>query len=302
MKVVVTVNENYVYPLKVMLYSLFSTQEEPVTVFLIYTDLSAASVEMLKAFSASLGGELLEVRIEEDPFEKAPVMQHFSKEMYYRLLCPWLLPSEERVLYLDPDIIVNDSLRSLWEMELDGALLAAARDRTIEALGSRTKYKLKKDSVYFNSGVLLMDLKRMREEIKREEVRALMIDRKEDLEFPDQDMLNLLCEDRFKLIENAYNLAPIFLYPKEYLGTLSKKRTKHFAKIVHYAGPKKPWNSGYRRAMFPLWARAEWHTHPSSRLRIAGRLLLEPYRFAWGLWPYIKNHDWKKGFRKQRTE
>ncbi len=300
MKVVVTVNKNYIYPLKVMLYSLFSTQEEQITVFLVHTEISAESVEMLKVFCTSLGGELLEVRIKEDTFENAPVMEHFSKEMYYRLFCPWLLLNEERVLYLDPDMIVNGSLRSLWEMELDGALMAAVRDRTIGVLGCRMKRELKKDSVYFNSGVLLMDLKRMREEIKQEEISALITKWKDDLEFPDQDILNLLCEGRIRQVEDAYNMTPILLYLKEYLGTLSKKKTRRFAKIVHYAGHDKPWNGGYRKAMYPLWARAEWYAHPQGRLRIAGRLLLEPYRFVWGLWQFVKNHDWKQGLKNKQ--
>lgn len=300
MKIVVTVNENYVYPLKVMLYSLFSTQEEQVTVFLIHTELSAASVEMLKAFCASLGGELLEVRIEEDIFANAPVMEYFSKEMYYRLFCPWLLLNEERVLYLDPDMIINGSLGSLWEMELDGALMAAVRDRTIEVLGCRMKCELKKDSVYFNSGVLLMDLKRIREEIKQEEISALISKWEGDLEFPDQDILNVLYEGRVRLAADSYNMTPILLYLKEYLGTLSQKKTRDFARIVHYAGNDKPWNGGYRKAMYRLWARAEWHVYPSVRLRIAGRLLLEPYRFVWGLWQFVKNHDWKQGLKNKQ--
>ncbi|MDE6260048.1 MAG: glycosyltransferase family 8 protein [Oscillospiraceae bacterium] len=302
MKILVTVNEKYIYPLKVMLYSLFSTQEEPVTVFLMHTEISASSVGMLRDFCHLYKAELLEVQIEEDAFENAPVMEHFSKEMYYRLLAPWLLPNEDRVLYLDPDIMINGSLRSLWEIDFDGALMVVVKDRPIELLGCRIKQELKKDSVYFNSGMLLMDLKRIREEIEQEEISALVTKWKDELEFPDQDILNLLYEGRTKQVGDTYNLMANLLYLVEYLKTLSIKKTRSLAKVVHYAGPNKPWNSGYKGTMYPLWAMAEWHAHPSSHLRIAGRLLLEPYRFVWVLWKFVKDYDWKQRFRKSKRQ
>ena len=50
MKIVVTLNETYIYPLRVMLYSLFSTQEETVTVILLHSDIKKEQVRELKTF------------------------------------------------------------------------------------------------------------------------------------------------------------------------------------------------------------------------------------------------------------
>lgn len=291
MKVVVTVNENYVYPLKVMLYSLFSTQEEQVTVFLMHTEISAASVEMLKRFCASFGEELLEVRIEEDIFENAPVMEYIPKEMYYRLLCPWLLPDVERVLYLDPDMIVNASLSSLFYMDLEGAALAAGRDRPTN-IDNRARLNLNRDTVYVNSGVLLMDLKKMRER-RKEEILLLLEEKKEELLYPDQDIINLFWEGSIKVVEDAYNLNANILFLKEYLCTPFRKKMKRYAKIIHYPGKDKPWNRGYKKGMYAYWARAEWHANPSKRFLLAGRCLLGPYRFVYILYLFWKYHDWK---------
>ena len=292
MQVVVTVNENYDYPLKVMLYSLFSTQEEPVTVFLIHTGISAASVEMLKNFSSSYGGELLEVKIEEDTFAQAPVMAHFSKEMYYRLLCPWLLSDVERVLYLDPDMIINDSLSSFFHMNLEGAALAAGRDRPA-GMDNRARLKLNQNTVYVNSGVLLMDLEKMRERNK-EELLFLLEEKKEELIYPDQDIINLFWEGSSKVVEDCYNLNANILFLKERLCTPFRKKVKRYAKIIHYAGKEKPWNNGYKKGMYAYWARAEWHVDPSKRFLLAGRCLLEPYRFVYGFYCLLKDHDWKR--------
>lgn len=295
MKVVVTVNENYLYPLKVMLYSLFSSQEEPVTVILMHSDISEACVGELKEFCESFGEKLTEMRVENGLFEAAPVMGYFSKEMYYRLLCPWLLPGEDRVLYLDPDMIVDDSLSSFYHMDLGGAALAAGRDRPIN-IDHRKRLRLGRDTIYVNSGMLLMDLKKMRERSKDELLR-LIEERKSELIFPDQDIINLFWEGSIQVMEDAYNLNPNILFLKEYLCTPFRKKMKKYAKIIHYMGPKKPWKKGYMNGMYACWARMEWHVNPSKRPRLFGRLLLEPCRFAYGLYLFWKNHD----FGKSRT-
>lgn len=260
-------------------------------VFLMHTEISAASVEMLKNFCSSYGGELLEVKVEEDIFEQAPVMAHFSKEMYYRLLCPWLLSDVERVLYLDPDMIINDSLRSFFHMDLGGAALAAGRDRPT-GMDNKARLNLNRDTVYVNSGVLLMDLKKMRER-RKEELLLLLEEKKEELIYPDQDVINLFWEGSIKVVEDAYNLNANILFLKEYLCMPFRKKMKRYAKIIHYAGPEKPWNKGYKKGMYTYWARAEWHVNPSKRFLLAGRCLLSPYRFVYGFYLFWKNHDWK---------
>ncbi|MDE7285406.1 MAG: hypothetical protein K2N55_00985, partial [Lachnospiraceae bacterium] len=64
--------------------------------------------------------------------------------------------------------------------------------------------------------------------------------------------------------------------------------------IMHYIGPHKPWNGGYRGGCYSFWATAEWHVNPSRRCLLAARLLLGPWRFLYGLYLFWKNHKWKK--------
>lgn len=291
MKVAVTINENYIYPCKVMLYSLFSTQKEPVTVFLIHSSISAEKVEMLRAFCSSYGALLAEIPVSDELFDKAPVMQHFTKEMYYRLLCPWILPGEERVLYLDPDTIINDSLSEFYHMDLAGAAMAAARER-FTGMDDIKRLRLKPDTVYINSGVLLMDLKKMREEMDIEEIWQTLRAREEELLFPDQDLINIMWEGKMKYVKDGYNLNVNVLYLKEYLMPRALKKSS--CKIMHYIGPWKPWNSGYKKGCYSFWGRAEWHVNPSKRYLIAARLSLEPWRFIRGLYLFVINHKWIK--------
>lgn len=294
LKIAVTVDENYVYPLKVMLYSLFTSQKEPVTVFLVYARIRKKSLRELNALCVAYGAKFQGIRVENDVFDHAPVRMHFTKEMYYRLILPWLLPNEDRVLYLDPDIIINGSLDTLWEMELDGASFAAAGDRLIMLLGAKARSELKEDTVYVNSGVILMDLERIREEKSQEEILSFLIERRADLSFPDQDIINILWEGQIKQIDDAYNLNPNILYLKEYL---KMPWNTHSWKIIHYMGSDKPWKGGYMGSMYALWAKSEWHVYPEKRWKIIGGIFLEPYRYLYGLFKFLKNYDWKKYFR-----
>lgn len=298
-KVAVTVNEDYIYPLKVMLQSLFSNQKEEVVVFCVHTRIRQSKIEELESFCRIYGAEFIEMKMTSTVFDGAPVLRHFSIEMYYRLMLPWILPQENRVLYLDPDIIVNGSLSDLWNSELDGMLLAAARDRIIMLLGSGIEDKLPKDAVYMNSGMLLMDLEKIRAEFDQNRIQDLLLREGTRLQFPDQDMLNILWGTQIKQVEDCYNLNPNLLYLKEYVKMPWEK--KHSWKIIHYMGSDKPWRGGYKGNMYFLWAKSEWQVYPQKRWRLLGRIMLEPYRYARGYYLFWKSHDWKKGKKRQHA-
>ena len=86
--------------------------------------------------------------------------------MYYRLFAARYLPTEiDRVLYLDPDIVVNGNLQELYDTPLNGYLFAAATHvREIMRKINVLRLGMHEDGTYINSGVLLMNLKLLREE------------------------------------------------------------------------------------------------------------------------------------------
>ena len=84
--------------------------------------------------------------------------------MYYRLLAPCLLPEGlERVIYLDPDILVINPLRPLWEMDLKGSIFAAASHvGVIDIMNGIKRIRLDTGHDYYNTGVMLIDLNKAR--------------------------------------------------------------------------------------------------------------------------------------------
>ena len=182
---------------------------------------------------------------------------HFSVETYYRLVLPEMLPSYDKILYIDVDMIAVEDLAQLYNTDVEGYLLAAAYDPDTAGLYNgfqpdKKEYMDKELALddpyhYFQAGTLVMNLKEFRQTFTTKEILDVAASKKWQL--LDQDILNKLCEHKVKVLDMSWNvmydyagvrikeiikLAPEWLY-LEYM-----EARKH-PKIIHYAGPEKPW-------------------------------------------------------------
>ena len=176
------------------------------------------------------------------------MLQNISKPTYYRLLIPILLPEFDKCVYLDGDTICFCDIRELFAVELENNLLAGAMGAVIPF---DTAYKEKVLNVpdatyYINAGVLVMNLKQMREENKIEEFLRYS---EKQLPCQDQDVLNICCYNRIHLLPLKYNIYNIaFNMSVEMLMERYKREEieEAFARpsIIHYPGEfAKPWNN-----------------------------------------------------------
>lgn len=206
MNVAVTINDTYFYPLYVMLHTLYSVHPDVcITVFLIHSRVSRENIQKLQEVCQKYGGRLQEIFVESSMFSDAPAYLYFTKEMYYRILCAGLLPeSVDRVLYLDPDLIVMDCLKEVYDMSMDDCLFAGCADRNVDKYKKEYKRALgmNPDSTYFNSGVLLCNLKKLRCEQQADDVFAMLRERGSRLLFPDQDIINVLYEGKIARLDD----------------------------------------------------------------------------------------------------
>ena len=106
MNILVTLNSNYIKPLKVMLKSLFlNNKEEKFSIYLMHSSLTDEELDDLNNYIHIHGNQLKIINIVDSCFENAPILLHYTMDMYYRLLAHKFLPENlERILYLDPDI------------------------------------------------------------------------------------------------------------------------------------------------------------------------------------------------------
>ncbi|HHV64197.1 MAG TPA: glycosyltransferase family 8 protein [Peptococcaceae bacterium] len=264
MNILVTLNSNYIKPLKVMLKSLFfNNPEEKFSIYLLHSSLKEEELADLEQYIFRQGQELKIVTINDTYFQDAPVLLHYSKEMYYRLLAFKFLPSElDRILYLDPDILVINPIRELYYQDLDGYLYAAAYHDLL-TIKEINKLRLKPYEIeaYYNSGVLLMNLDLQRQVISEQAIFDFVKQNKKvKLLLPDQDIINALYAKQIKALdEKLYNYdARHYSYYKLISnGECDMDYVIYNTVILHFCGKKKPWLKGYSGKFHSLYKHYE---------------------------------------------
>jgi len=134
MNILVTLNSNYIAPLKVIFWSLFfDNPGQSFNIYLMHSFISEEKLDGLRRFVAANGQNLFMITVCEDCFEEAPVVMHYSKEMYYRLLAYKFLPAQlGRILYMDMDILVINPIGEFYDTEIVNYLYATAyHDRVL---------------------------------------------------------------------------------------------------------------------------------------------------------------------------
>lgn len=251
MELLVTVDKNYIPPLQVMLTSLYMNNPgEDVELHLLHSKLQEKELEPLEKQCGRLGYKFFPVKIEDSWFSQAPVTKQYPREMYYRLLAPCLLPQKlHRILYLDPDILVINSLKPLWETDMKGRLFAAAAHTGKTNLANNiNQVRLGTTHKYFNSGVLLINLDQGRKEILPEEIFRYAGEHAKELLLPDQDILNAVFGSRTLELDDYlwnYDARNYSTYLLRSGGVCDMDWVMGNTGILHFCGKTKPWQAGY---------------------------------------------------------
>lgn len=251
MNILITLDENYFPRLRVLLTSLkMNDPGEHFDIYLLYSGLSERMLRAVERWCRAAGYEFDPIRMDGDLFENAPVSSRYPTEMYYRLLASRLLPQElNRIIYLDPDILVINPLRPLWETNMSGWLFgAAAHTGKTELANDVNRLRLGVEHDYYNSGVLLMDLELGREEIIPEEIFRYVEEHRMELLLPDQDLLNAMFGERIFPLDDAvwnYDARNYNNYVMRSSGKYNVKWVMENTAILHFCGKAKPWKPGY---------------------------------------------------------
>lgn len=163
---------------------------------------------------------------------------HLSHAVYYRLLFPEIIAAD-RALYLDLDVIVQGSLDSLFEIDLEGSVLAGVQNpffSRAESLG------LKEEWGYFNAGILMMNLDLWRKEDIPDKAVAFLQENREKAEMFDQDALNVVSAGRWVSLPLKYN-AQTLMYLRIFDMQLSESDAHDLCNpvIIHFTTNTKPW-------------------------------------------------------------
>lgn len=159
---------------------------------------------------------------------------------YARLLCGSTLSSDiGRVLYLDCDVMVKSSLGKLFETDMDGRTIAAACDIVpltyLHALGIQSPF------AYFNGGVLLIDLKRWREDNVEDSLFGAILKDKRAYHYADQDWLNLQFAKTWKVLPMRYCIFyPVYHWPYKCVVTMREGDEGFYEEADYLKETEKP--------------------------------------------------------------
>lgn len=135
---------------------------------------------------------------------------YYSDAIYYRIFIAEMFPSLKRAVYLDSDIVLNSDVAKLYFTEIGDNILGAVTDESVMSVPIFREYvkkhvKIKRAENYFNSGVLVMNLEKMREEQIKDQFIKLLCKYNFKTVAPDQDYLNFLCRGRIHYLEGGWN-------------------------------------------------------------------------------------------------
>lgn len=209
----VTLNENYVPQLKVLLTSVaVSNPNETIDLYMMHSGIGEEKLDEIRRLCCSRGYG------------------------FYPITA-------------DPDILVINPLLPLWEMDLKGNLFAAAAHSWASYLAANvSRVRLGTEGQYFNSGVLLMDLEAGRKEIRPEEIFSYTRKHGKELVLPDQDVLNAMYGNRILELDDYiwnYDARRYNSYLHLSSGAADLEWVIRNTAILHFCGRSKPWKPGY---------------------------------------------------------
>ena len=246
-----TLDQNYLPQLQVLLTSLYiNNPGELFSLYLLHSGIPDEALAPVQRQCEACGYSFLPNRVDDALFQGAPITRQYPKEMYYRLLAAQMLPKTvKQVVYLDPDILIINSIRPLWETDLKGNLFAAAAHTgKTELANSVNQLRLGTEQDYYNSGVLLMDLEAGRREIDPGEIFRYVEKHHKELILPDQDILNAMYSKRILPLEDVlwnYDARNYSNYLIRSGGEYDLNWVMEHTAILHFCGKQKPWKPNY---------------------------------------------------------
>ena len=189
----------------------------------------------------------------------------FPVSIYYRLLLEDILPLDiDKILYIDGDIIVRHNLKELWETDItDYAIGAVVNQSLSKQFWKRLGYP--KEKGYFNSGMLLINLKYWRNHKLSDLFIKYIKENPDKLRYPDQDVLNVILQDSKLFLPERYNVqSSFFKIERENVPCENTNEIENAIKdpyIIHYTGIK-PWHfeckHPYRKVYYEYRMQTQW--------------------------------------------
>lgn len=272
-------DKNYVIPAAVATYSLLENNRNKAEelniefkMYVVHTNISSEDQEKLKSNIQSFshfssldfidGGEIFD-----ETWEKIRSKNHFSKEMFFKLITPSLFPQYEKIIISDVDaVFLGDIIEEFMafdirEKYLLGGVFHSNPEAFLNPRGFMKKYKnFNSDEIEAlqsscDAGYMIINIKKWRDEKIEQLCLSFLYQNSYRLVLPEQDVISIVCKKRIKKISLQYCVEPNFWL--EYGDNWEKMKPNIYSREeiyyaqknpiqIHYHGDDKPWRSPSR--------------------------------------------------------
>ena len=227
-------DNNYAPFVATTMASICTNTKSNVDFYILDGGITEENKEKIRSLDAQFKNFTVEfLRVDVDKYFKDFVCPpQFTKSTYNRFLLSKLKPDAGKILYLDSDTIVKGDIKELFDIDLGKYLMAAvpedfATDPVI--LECYNRLGLSKEHKYFNAGVMLLDNKKWIENGIDKKLFETELQYRDRILWADQDVLNVLFDNNYKVLDEKYNWMT------------QKHASKEDALIRHFDTDTKPW-------------------------------------------------------------
>lgn len=259
-------DETYIIPTVTAITSLIKNKKQNTcyTVYIVANNISDSSINIFYKFNniKNINIKIIKKSIEYAEFKINNGISKVTTSAILKFKLADILSNLDKVLYLDGDVIVQKDLLELYNTELTQEFAAAVKDlRAMYKFNPSVTERLKiTRQEYFNSGVMLLNLSKIREDNISEK---LLEYRKNGINFfMDQDALNVVFENNVKYLSlfNNFMLTVFSFFSLDEINyyfdiSENKKNKKYFVKesaILHFTSNEKPWQY-YNTEFNKIW-------------------------------------------------
>lgn len=230
-------DKNVLYPMGVLIFSILKNINEKSEFHIFFRGILPNEEETKYQTLCDEFKCIIKVYfIDENSFNELQGTADITITAFYRLIAPYILYQNgiKKCLYLDTDILCIKDISNIFQINLNDKIAYVVKDATSEPekLKKYCKDLRKKDHNFFNSGVLLIDIKKYCEnDIGKKTIELKKQGR--DMRYVDQGVLNIALEGKVVFDNENYNNCTMSVRNQE---ILVDKIT-----LVHFTGTKKPW-------------------------------------------------------------
>ena len=229
-----------------------------------------------EAQGASLTFVALDKTLYDDP--RLRIEERFSLSTLARIHMDRALPSRiRRAVYLDSDIVVENDLSRLWEVPFGDHVVLAVQDQFIPYVSARYGVQrwralgLSPDAPFFNSGMLVVNLPRYRDEQIGDQVFEYLLRHGDELNLgADQEGFNAVLSGRWGPLDLRWNVLHVTYNPtrcraveREEGFRIPHETLTRDPYVIHFTDDSKPWDPA---CMHPARHRFRWHLRRSGYL------------------------------------